>query len=894
MIDKPRAAFLATEEGKRLSDPAWRRWGPYLSDRQWGTVREDYSADGDAWNSVPHDHARSRAYRWGEDGIGGFGDERLHWCLSVALWNGRDPILKERLFGLTNAQGNHGEDVKELYYHLDGVPTHAMMKMLYKYPQQEFPYQRLTEENARRGRDQTEFELVDTGIFDERRYFDVEIVYAKSGPDDLLMRVAVTNRGPERAPLWVIPQLWARNFWSWSRDQVKPSIVATGARQARAEHPKLPVMHLCFESADELLFCENETNRRRLFGQACEGFFKDGFDRRVVGGDRGAVNPSPTGTKCGGLHALSIGPGETTVVRLRFGPSEASFDDFERIVQVRTDEAHAFYDAVQAGMRDPDRRTTQRQAFAGMLWSKQFYYYDVREWLDGDPAGPAPPPARFSGRNADWQHVRAVDIVSMPDTWEYPWFASWDLALQSLVFATIDPAFAKGQLLLLLHEWYMHPNAALPAYEWSFSDANPPLHAWVSWRVFEIDRAITGRPDHDFLKRVFGKLSMNFTWWVNRKDVHGRNIFQGGFLGLDNIGLFDRSAPLPMGGALSQSDGTAWMAMYALDLLRMAIELALLDHTYEDMATKFFEHFLLIAKADAESGGLWDEVDAFFYDVLETPDGREIPIKARTIVGLIPIFAVAVLDTADVDRLPDFRARMDWLFRHRPDLARLVSRWNEPGQGETLLLSLLRGHRLTRLLARMLDPAEFLSDFGVRGVSKVHGANPYVFRWNEMTFELAYEPGESRSGLFGGNSNWRGPIWMPINFMLIESLKRFHVYYGSDFRLELPYASGQTGSLADIASELSRRLASLFDRGSDRRRPFNGRAGLLQDDAQFRDHRLFYEYFHGDDGRGLGASHQTGWTGLIALLLADLAEVGQDGSSSGDGALAPGEKAALP
>jgi hypothetical protein len=872
MTDTPRAAFLDTAEGERLRDPDWRRWGPYLSDRQWGTVREDYSANGDAWDSFPHDHARSRAYRWGEDGIGGFANDRLHWCLSVALWNGHDSILKERLFGLTNSEGNHGEDVKELYYYLDGVPTHSFMRMVYKYPQAAFPYERLVEENARRSREETEFELLDTGLFDEQRYFDVEIVYAKAGIADILMRVAVTNRGPDAARLTVIPQLWARNTWTWYSGKTRPVITATGARSARADHPRLETMQLDFETATELMFCENETNRRRLYNEGPDGFWKDAFDRRVVHGEHDAVNPARVGSKCGALHEFEIAAGATVVVRARFrdgASTEDPFSDFEDVVRMRAGEADRFYEAVQAGIADEDKRRVQRQAFAGMLWSKQFYYYDVREWLLGDAVGPTPPATRLGARNSDWQHFRAADVFSMPDAWEYPWFASWDLALQCLVFSAIDPEFAKNQMLLLLHEWYMHPNAALPAYEWSFSDANPPLHAWAAWRVFEADRRINGTPDYAFLRRIFRKLSMNFTWWVNRKDASGRNIFQGGFLGLDNIGLFDRSAPLPTGGTLSQSDGTAWMAMYAIDLLRMAAELALIDHTYDDMATKFFDHFLLIAKAAAESGGLWDETDAFFYDVLDTADGQAIPIRTRTIVGLIPMFAVAVLSMEDIARLPPFKGRMDWLMRNRPDLAKLVSRWNEPGSGETILLSLLRGHRLKKLLARMLDPDEFLSDYGVRAVSKVHGAAPYRFAWDGQTFELGYEPGESRTGLFGGNSNWRGPVWMPINFMLVESLRRFHEYYGNDFQVDLPYAPGRTGSLAEIADELSRRLARIFERGPDGgRRPVHGDAHLAQTDPNFRDHVLFYEYFHGDDGRGLGASHQTGWTGLIALLLA--------------------------
>ena len=870
MTDKH--ALLDTAEGRRLiaarSDPAWRRWGPYLSDRQWGTVREDYSPGGDAWDYLPHDQARSRAYRWGEDGIGGFGTHRLHWCLALALWNGRDPILKERLFGLTNAEGNHGEDVKELYYYLDGTPTHSFMRMLYKYPQGPFPYERLLEENRRRTRDDPEFELLDTGLFDEDRYFDVEITYAKAAPDDILLRVDITNCGPETASLTIIPQLWARNTWSWYPDQVRPEITRTGERTARAVHPRLEPMILSAQTASAMLFCENETNAARLFGAQPHGFPKDAFDRFVVHGEQGALNPAMTGSKCGALHQLKLEPGQTTTVRIRLateGAQSDPFADFDAVMAERRADADGFYDAVQADIADPDERAIQRQAFAGMLWSKQFYYYDVREWLTGDPLQPKP--VRRSTRNVDWAHFRATDVISMPDAWEYPWFASWDLAFQAIVFALIDPDFAKQQLILLLHEWYMHPNAALPAYEWSFSDANPPLHAWAAWRVFNIDQAINGVADHDFLKRVYRKLSLNFTWWVNRKDEAGRNIFQGGFLGLDNIGLFDRSAPLPMGGSLSQSDGTAWMAMYALDLLRMATQLSLADHTYEDMATKFFEHFLLIAKADAEAGGLWDEQDDFFYDQLETPDGRSIPIRTRTIVGLIPMFAVAVLQAGDVAKLPEFKRRMEWVLRNRPDLAQLVSRWDEAGQGQTLLLSLLRGHRLKKLLARMLDPAEFLSDHGVRAVSKEHDAHPYQLRWDGQLFELRYEPAESRTGLFGGNSNWRGPVWMPINFMLIESLRQFHAYFGPDFRVDLPYAPGRTGTLEEVADELARRLKTIFRRNPDGRRPVHGAARLPQTDPRFRDHLLFYEYFSGDDGRGVGASHQTGWTGLIANLI---------------------------
>ena len=886
MSDKPNVVPLfETAEGRRMlaarADGAWRRWGPYLSDRQWGTVREDYSAGGDAWDALTHDEARSRAYRWGEDGIAGFGDDKLHWCMSLALWNGTDPILKERLFGLTNSEGNHGEDVKELYYHLDGTPTHSYMRMLYKYPQAAFPYERLIEANRARGRDAPEFELVDTGIFDENRYFDVLVEYAKAGVDDWVMRISATNRGPEAASLAVMPQFWARNTWSWSAGSAKPTLAAQGTSQVVARSPRGGPLRIRFEPGVELLFTENDTNPARAWGEPTPGFFKDAFDDAVVHGRRDAANPSMTGTKCGGLHRLMLPAGATGVVRVRVSPLTDAGDappdvdapiDWDTIVSQRRAEADEFYAVVQTGIADDERRAIQRHAFAGMLWSKQFYYYDVHDWLAGDPAGPTPPSSRKSARNADWMHFRATHVISMPDAWEYPWFASWDLALQTLVFAEIDPDFAKEQLILLTRESYMHPNAALPAYEWSFSDANPPLHAWATWRVFERDRDINGVPDHRFLRRMFRKLIMNFTWWVNRKDAHGRNLFQGGFLGLDNIGIFDRSQPLPMGGDLSQSDGTAWMAAYALDLLRIAAELALVDHSYEEMATKFFEHFLLIAGAAEENGGLWDEEDQFFYDVINLPDGQEIPLRVRTVVGLIPIFAVAVLRSEHVDQLAEFRDRMAWFLRHRPDLAALVSRYDEPGVGRSALLSLLRGHRLTMLLRRMLDPAEFLSPFGVRAVSKVYGAEPYRFQWESSRFELDYEPGESRTGLFGGNSNWRGPVWMPINFLLIESLRRFDTYYGASFRVERPDGGG-TLTLSEIADDLSDRLIGIFRRGADGRRPVHGANPKLTEDPHFRDLPLFYEYFHADDGHGLGASHQTGLTGLVAVLIAQAGRI---------------------
>jgi hypothetical protein len=874
------ASLLETAEGRRIEaarlDPAWRRWGPYVSDRQWGTVREDYSPRGTAWDYLPHDHARSRAYRWGEDGIAGFSDDRQLWCLGVALWNGRDPILKERLFGLTNAEGNHGEDVKELYFHSDGVPSHAYMRMLYKYPQAEFPYARLVEENRRRGVGDPEFELADTGVFDEGRYHDVTVEYAKAAPDDLLLRITVENRGPEAARLHLLPQLWARNTWSWTADAERPLLRArTEGDGVLASHPETPPLLLSAEPGAALLFCENETNTRRLWGVDAPGPFKDGIDDFVVHGDPGAVSPVGEGTKCAVHHVLEVPSGGASTIRLRLRPLSAGggdpFADFDTVFAQRVAEADEFYAALQQGIADPDARLVQRQAIAGMLWSKQFYRIDIPRWLAGDPAQPPPPPERRHGRNADWFHLNNADIVSMPDKWEYPWYAAWDLAFHCVAFALVDPDFAKGQLVLLTREWYMHPNGQLPAYEWAFGDVNPPVHAWAAWRVYQMDKELAGRGDRDFLERIFHKLMLNFTWWVNRKDEDGRNIFQGGFLGLDNIGVFDRSAPLPTGGHIDQSDGTAWMAMYSLNLMRIALELAEENHVYEDVATKFFEHFLYIAEAMdshyAHGAGLWDEEDQFFYDVLHLPDGREVPLKARSLVGLIPLFAVEVVDDAALRKLPDFANRLTWFLDHRPDLANLVSRWHQPGTDGRRLLSLLRGHRMKRLLWRMLDETEFLSPHGVRALSKAHEARPYVLEHEGHRFGVRYVPGESDNTLFGGNSNWRGPVWMPVNYLLVESLREFHRYYGSDFTVECPVGSGRQLSLRQAADELSRRLGRLFLRGADGRRPCFGESALHQDDPHFRDHVLFHEYFHGDNGRGVGAAHQTGWTGLVALLL---------------------------
>jgi hypothetical protein len=876
-----------TAEGRRLSaanagKESWRKWGPYLSERQWGTVREDYSPDGTAWEYFPHDHARSRAYRWGEDGIAGFSDQRCHLCLALALWNGRDPILKERLFGLTNSEGNHGEDAKELYYYLDATPTHSYLRMLYKYPQREFPYCPLVEESRRRGKDQPEFELLDTGIFDDDRYFDVFVEYAKAGPEDILMRVMVYNRGPQPATIHLLPQLWFRNTWSWKLATARPGLAADGAAIV-AGHTDLGDYDFSFDGKPEVLFCENETNPRRIYGeQNARGCFKDGFHDYIIHNDRTALNADSKGTKAGIHYRIEIPAGGSHSIRLRLAgraekvPRQSEpFTGFDGIFDQRRREADEFYGRLQKDIEDPDARSVQRQAFAGMIWSKQFFRYDVTQWLRGDPVC-LPPPERKRGRNCDWNHVNCADVISMPDKWEYPWFAAWDLAFHCLPLALVDVQFAKDQLVMLTREWYMHPNGQLPAYEWAFGDVNPPVHAWAAWRVFEIDRKQrrendpTDAGDLAFLERVYHKLLLNFTWWVNRKDAQGRNIFQGGFLGLDNIGVFDRSAPLPTGGGLNQADGTSWMAMYSLNLLRIALELALHNKAYEDIATKFFEHFLAIAaaiNATDDGLGLWDEADSFYYDHLRTPDGNEMALKVRSMVGLVPLFAVETLHPEVLQRLPEFRGRLEWVLNNRPDLASLVSRWHEPGMGERQLLSLLRGHRIKCLLRRMLDETEFLSGFGVRALSKVHEREPYRLDCDGTIHEVRYWPAESQGGLFGGNSNWRGPVWMPVNYLIVESLQRFYHYYGDDFKVECPVGSGRQLTLNEVADELARRLTRLFLKGADGRRPVLNYHQKLATDPHFRDYVLFHEYFHGDTGRGVGASHQTGWTGLVAKLI---------------------------
>jgi len=885
-------------EEKRLQESRertahWKRWGPYLAERAWGTVREDYSADGEAWDYLPHEHARSRAYRWNEDGIAGFCDRHQEICFAVAMWNGRDPILKERLFGLTGKEGNHGEDVKEYYFYLDSTPTHSYMKFLYKYPHAEFPYVRLVEENRRRGKLDPEFELLDTGVFDDDRYFDVFVEYAKADVEDILVLIRLANRGPEEFTIHLLPHLWFRNTWTWDGKTARPQLrrgeglkakgggknsSPASAAVVEAVHDTYGDRYLYCEGEPELLFTENDTNTQRLYGTPNGAHVKDGIGDYVVGGVREAVNPEGRGTKAAARYVLTIPPGGERVVRLRFTeepPSsvdEAFGGDFERTFEARRREADEFYASVIPAHLSEDARGVMRQAFAGLLWSKQFYHYVVKQWLDGDPALPPPPPERKHGRNSDWKHLYNADVLSMPDKWEYPWFAAWDLAFHCVPLALVDSEFAKEQLILLLREWYMHPSGQLPAYEWNFSDVNPPVHAWAALRVYRIEKKRRdGAGDRAFLERVFHKLMLNFTWWVNRKDAEGNNIFEGGFLGLDNIGVFDRSKPLPTGGTLEQSDGTSWMAMYTLNLLAIAMELAREDPTYEDVASKFWEHFIYIADAMNNVGpdnySLWDDREGFYYDVLHMQDGTHFPIRVRSMVGLIPLFAVETLDAEVVDRLPGFKKRMQWFIENRPDLTDNVACMKTPGMQERRLLAVTEQERLRRVLRVMLDEREFLSPYGVRALSRRHLADPFVLKVDGEEHRVDYEPAESTTGLFGGNSNWRGPVWFPANYLLIESLQKFHYYFGDDFRVECPTGSGRMLTLWEVAAELSRRLSRLFLRDEEGRRPVFGGARKFQEDPHWRDHLLFYEYFHGDNGAGLGASHQTGWTGLVAKLL---------------------------
>jgi hypothetical protein len=874
-----------TAEARRLAEAEartahWRRWGPYLAERQWGTVREDYSPYGTAWDSFPHDHARSRAYRWGEDGLLGISDNHQRLCFALALWNGQDPILKERLFGLTGSEGNHGEDVKDYYFYIDSTPTHSYMKGLYKYPQRAFPYGRLVEENRGRGRRDPEFELVDAGAFDEDRYFDVVVEYAKAAPDDLLIRITVTNRGPAGAPVHVLPTLWCRNTWAWEHDAPRPRLRRIGALDdgvaIQVEHPDLGRPYRLYaEGAPVLLFTENDTNRRRLYGVDNPArFVKDAFHEAVVQGRTEAVNPGAEGTKAAAHYRADLGPGERLVIRLRLSDREAEGTPFgprfDAVLAERRQEADEFYATVIPAKLSDDAQGVMRQALAGMLWSKQWYHYDVRRWLEGDPAQPAPPPERRRGRNAEWAHLYNDDVVSMPDKWEYPWYAAWDLAFHTITLALVDPEFAKGQLLLFLREWYMHPNGQIPAYEWAFGDVNPPVHAWAAWRIYKIDKRVRGVADRRFLERVFQKLLLNFTWWINRKDPEGKNVFQGGFLGLDNIGVFDRSAPLPVGGHLEQSDGTAWVGMFCLNMLAIALELAQENPAYEDLASKFFEHFVYIAHAMSNMGDeeieLWDDEDGFFYDVLHGPMGA-YPLKVRSLVGLVPLFAVQVLESENLRGLPNFERRMKWFIKNRPDLQHHIERQGDADGSSRRLLSLVSGARLARVLRYLLDESEFLSPFGIRALSRYHLEHPYILRVEGHEHRVDYEPAESSTGLFGGNSNWRGPIWFPMNFLVVESLQRFDHFYRGEFKVECPTGSGQMMALWDVATELSRRLTRIFLRGPDGRRPVHGGVTRFQTDPHWRDLVWFYEYFHGDNGAGIGASHQTGWTGLVAKLL---------------------------
>ena len=874
-----------TQEAIRLEEAHahkahWRRWGPYLSDRQWGTVREDYSAFGSAWDYFTHDQARSRAYRWGEDGLLGISDNHQRLCFAIALWNGEDAILKERLFGLTGNEGNHGEDVKEYYFYLDNTPTHSYMKALYKYPQAAFPYAQLVEENRRRDRHQPEFELLDTGVFEDNRYFDVGVEYAKQSAEDLLIQITVTNRGPEAKTLHLLPILWFRNTWSWSGDQNKPTLQEIYSQNdgkiIGASHPTLGKRWLYMQGNAEILFTENETNNERIFGSPnASTYVKDGIHDYVVKGNKEAVNPNQIGTKAAAHYVLTIAPGESSTIRLRL--SDASNlttplgQEFDTVFSTRKREADEFYQHVTPFPLSEDMRNVQRQAFAGMLWCKQYYHYVIEDWLKGDAAAPQPPPERKRGRNREWFHLYTDDILSMCDKWEYPWFAAWDLAFHCVTLAMIDADFAKYQLDVLTREWYMHPNGQIPAYEWAFGDVNPPVHAWATWRVYQIEQQMTGKSDRQFLERVFQKLMLNFTWWVNRKDAEGNNVFQGGFLGLDNIGVFDRSAALPTGGHINQSDGTSWMGMYCLNMLTIALELAKTNPVYEDIATKFFEHYLYIADAMNHIGdmeaSLWDEQDGFYYDVLHLPDDRQIELKVRSMVGLIPLFAVETLAPETLRQLPKFKQRLEWFIHNRPDLRRNVACMETTGMGATRLLAIASTDKLKRILQKMLDESEFLSDYGIRALSRYHAEHPYIFYANGMECRVDYEPAESSSGLFGGNSNWRGPIWFPVNFLLIESLQKFHHYLGDTFTVECPTGSGQMLTLEQVASELAQRLTRLFLKNSAGDRPVYGGTSLFQTDSHWRDFILFYEYFHGDNGAGIGASHQTGWTGLVAQLI---------------------------
>jgi hypothetical protein len=875
-------------ENKPHPEP-WHFWGPYLAERAWGTVREDYSANGDAWNYFPHDHARSRAYRWNEDGIGGICDYKGRLCFAFAFWNERDPFLKERLFGVSGPEGNHGEDVKELYWYIDSTPSHSFMRMIYRYPQTRFPYEELVAANRGRSKMEGEFEIWNANAFAENRYFDVEIEYAKASTQDILVRVSAKNCGPEPAPLHLLPTIWFRNTWSWDRNQPKPTLRKSSndghIAVISASHPALGDYDLFCDSVDDLFFTENETNSERVWGVPnATPFVKDSINDRIVDGKIDKVNSAEFGTKAAAHYKFNIPANETISIRLRLRrtdgvkKSDDPFADFDAVFRRRRAEADEYYGELAPSSLTEEHRAIQRQAFAGLLWTKQFYHYIVEQWLDGDPGQPPPPEARRQGRNSGWRHLYNERIMSMPDKWEFPWYASWDLAFHCLPLALVDVQFAKTQLDLIVREWYLHPSGKIPAYEWNFDDVNPPVIAWASWRVYQIERKQTGKGDRAFLETIFHKMLIAFTWWVNRKDSEGNNIFQGGFLGLDNIGVFDRNYSFADGSRLEQSDATSWMGMFSLNLMRIAIELAAENHVYENIATKFFEHFLGIAAAMNNLGGqglgLWNEEDEFYYDVLRTPSGRYFPLKVRSIVGLLPLFAVETIQWQLIEALPGFKSRLEWYLQYRPDLASLVSRWQEPGMKERRLVAITRGHRMKCLLRRMLDPNEFLSDYGVRSVSKYHKEHPYVLTARGETRVVNYEPAESQTGIFGGNSNWRGPVWFPINYLLIESLQQFHHYYGDDFKVECPTGSGKFMHLRDVANELSNRLIKIWVRDEKGACAFTRASSAYAEAPADRQRYLFHEYFHGDNGAGLGASHQTGWTGLVAKLIQQQGEFG--------------------
>jgi Glycosyl hydrolase family 63 C-terminal domain len=865
----PGAEALRIRDNHAKGTP-WHRWGPYLAERQWGTVREDYSADGDAWNYFTHDHARSRAYRWGEDGIAGISDRHGELNVALAFWNGKDKILKERMFGLTNSEGNHGEDVKECYWYLEATPTHSYLRMIYRYPQREFPYQELIDRNREAGKARPEVEICDLDTFSEDRFFEIQVEYAKQSTERIYGRVSITNRGPEAATIHVLPTAWFRNTWTWSGEPVRPGL-RSGKRNILVNHLRYGQLFIAYEGTPELLFTENETNAERLFGTPnALPYVKDSFHRTIIDRETGITHPG-VGTKAAAHYVLDIPPGETKVVRFALTDmDEALPANLDAVVDLRRAECDEYYNHLTPNL-SKEVEIVQRQAFAGLIWSKQFYHFDVDIWLKGDPAQPAPPPGRT--RNADWRHLHTSEILSMPDVWEYPWFAAWDLAFHTIPLSLVDPTFAKRQLITLLREWYLHPNGQVPAYEWNFSDVNPPVHAWAAWRIYTIERRQTGNGDVDFLKRVFHKLLLNFTWWVNRKDRLGNNVFEGGFLGLDNIGVFDRNTQLPDGSFAEQSDGTAWMGMFCLNMLEISLELSRFDLAYQDVAIKFFEHFLYIAAAmntrASDGTEMWCEEDGFYYDVLRHPDGRSEQMKIRSMVGLIPLFAVTTFEPEQIESFPEFRRRMQWFLENRAELAVGASTMQVTGSAERLLLSMVTPERLKRIMERVLDPEEFLSDYGLRGVSRVHLKHPYYLDVGDSHYMLDYEPGESTTGAFGGNSNWRGPVWFPLNYLLIESLQKYDFYFGDSLQVPLPSNGGEPRSLAKVAAELEQRLLSLFLPDASGCRPIFHHSPMMVD-KDGNPLLLFHEYFHGDTGKGLGASHQTGWTAVIAKLIQQL------------------------